>query len=110
MAAQAHDICERFLKQIVSDKFKSDDKDSSDLKKNILRTHSLSRLLIVIMRNTNICVPSNLLMKLSVIGNYYYTTRYPGKDSLLVTREILNACNVALNECIAFTDIVLENN
>lgn len=109
MAAQAQNICERFLKQIVSDKFKSDDKDSADLKKTLLRTHSLNKLLTEIKRNTDTEISSDLLMKLSAIDGYYFTTRYPGDDSLLVTKEILDMCNTAIDECKVFTDKVLKN-
>ena len=109
MAAQAHDICERFLKQIVSDKFKSNDKDSADLKESLLRTYSLSQLLTEIKRNTDIEVSSDLLTKLSAIGGYYLTTRYPGDDSILVTKEILDICNTAIDECNVFTDMVLKD-
>lgn len=109
MAAQAQYVCERFLKQIVSDKFKLNDKDFVDLKEELLRTHSLGKLLIEIKRSTDIEVSSDLLMKLSAIDGYYFTTRYPGDDSLLVTKEILDMCNTAIDECKVFTDKVLEN-
>lgn len=93
----------------MSDKFKLNDKDFVDLKEELLRTHSLGKLLIEIKRSTDIEVLSDLLMKLSAIDGYYFTTRYPGDDSLLVTKEILDMCNTTIDECKVFTDKVLEN-
>lgn len=108
MAAQAQNICERFLKQIVSDRFGADDKCTADLKKSLLRTHSLNKLLTEIKRNTDIEVSADLFMRLSAIDGYYFTTRYPGEESVLVTRDILEMCNAALEECKKFTDKVMS--
>lgn len=108
MAAQAQDICERFLKQIVSDNFDADNAYTADLKLTLLRTHSLNKLLIEIKRNTDIEVSADLLMKLSTIDGYYFTTRYPSDESILVNKDILDMCNIAIEECKKFTDAVLS--
>lgn len=74
----AQNICERYLKHLIDYYIKDVDTTT------ILRTHSISFLRIFITEHLqNFKCDWSVVM---LVNGYYYSARYPGKDSYIVTK------------------------
>ena len=99
MAAMGQSICERFLKHIIEQKFVPSTESELSEKQVILHTHSLNKLLKCIEKNTDVKFSSNEKSKINAINGYYFSTRYPGDDSIDVDKSDLDFCVEAMQIC-----------
>ena len=97
MGAMAQGICEKYLKHIIENYVKPDSYEENNERDNILRTHSLMRL----ARYLNENLPNFRVdrAKLRMIDGFYFTTRYPGEERIDVTKEDIEDCKIAIEEC-----------
>lgn len=92
----AQNICERYLKHII-DKYMEPVNDVEEAgKSNILRAHSLKRLIRYITDTMNIDIPSDTRNAMNSIDGFYYSMRYPGDDSYFASPEDIENAHAAV--------------
>lgn len=102
MGALAQGICEKYLKHIINEYVVPESLDENKEKADMLRTHNLNKLHKYISRN----LPDAQIDKrpLNVVNGLYFTTRYPGEESIMVDKEDLCEYIDAVKECKADID------
>lgn len=103
LAALGQNICERYLKHVVSEYAEPENTVEEAQKINILRTHSLRKLMQYISNDMSVEIPPDTEMKLSLIDGFYFTTRYPGDDSYLASARDIDKAYGAVNAARDFT-------
>lgn len=104
MAALAQNSCEKYLKHLI-DRYQEVNSRSEMLEKtDNLHSHSLSKLIRHLEANTDIRVPADAKAAMVQINGYYYSTRYPGDDSIEVNEEDIANCKIAIEKCKELTD------
>jgi hypothetical protein len=93
----ANSICERYLKHIIDVYFDADDEKAYARKQQILKTHSLRGLCAFINFNGLIAGLDN--NKICQADGYHRSARYPGDDSLFVSKEDVHAAWEAVLYC-----------
>lgn len=103
LAALGQNICERYLKHIVSNYSQPEtDREIRD-KENILRTHSLNKLMDYISRKMGIEIPETVEVNMNIIDGFYFTTRYPGDESYIPSERDIDKANRAVESTRDFT-------
>lgn len=87
MAVIGHEICQKYLKHIISRYAVPKNKGQAWEKEDALHSHSLHKLTKFIKRNTKLCLPEETAFELCCIDNLYFSTRYPGQDSYLASEK-----------------------
>lgn len=97
MGAIAQGMCEKYLKHIIETYVKPDSYEANNERDNILRTHSLMKLQRYLGNN----LPDFRIdrTKLRMVDGFYFTTRYPGEESIEITKEDIEDCKSAIEEC-----------
>mgnify|MGYP005762294613 CR=1 FL=1 len=97
MGAIAQGICEKYLKHIITEYIVPKSNEENYSKNTILRTHSLTKLLKYIRQS----LPDFEIDKkqIQAIDGYYFTTRYPGDDSITIDEVDIEDCKMAIEEC-----------
>lgn len=99
MGASSQNTCERYLKYIIEEMFYPQTESEEDNKVNILKKHNL-RTLVKFLRKNNLCdFSKDEIAAINAVNGFYYTTRYPGDDSISVDKEDIDDCMEALNIC-----------
>lgn len=78
MGAMAQGICEKYMKHLISEYYKPDDAMQQKDFENILRTHSLNRLMKFLKANMGAEFSKNTQTHMRMIDGFYFSTRYPG--------------------------------
>lgn len=99
MGANAQNIAERYLKYIVDEFAIPETEDEENRKRSVLRTYSLNVLLNYIMREMGIDVPITLKNNLLILNSLYFSTRYPGDDTVRLTVEDILQYKDILTDC-----------
>ncbi len=96
MAAQAQNICERYLKDVID--CYADKNDSKKRKEllSIMRQHDIVSLLDYVCSLVDIKLSGDVYNKIVSVNNYYIRTRYPVEDFIVVTRDVLIKCHTAI--------------
>lgn len=84
MGAMAQETCEKYLKHLIDEYVILGDSADNAKKTEILRTHNLTKLSKYIsshLPEVNLDRPS-----LNLVNGLYFTTRYPGDESIMVER------------------------
>lgn len=87
MAAMGQNICERYLKHIISEYVGTETQEEENQKEKALRTHNLRILEDYIRNDMGIAIPDDVDELLTKVNGYYFTTRYPGDESFLATEK-----------------------
>lgn len=95
--AIAQNICERYLKHIIDTYADRSTKEKENEVLAILRTHSLRTLLNFIKRKFKDFSIDDSAVK--SIDGFYFSTRYPGGDSVILTKDDFDECMIAVNAC-----------
>ena len=66
---------------------------------NILRTHSLNRLMKFLKGNMGAEFSKNTQTHMRMIDGFYFSTRYPGDDSIEIDGDDVETCNDAIELC-----------
>lgn len=96
LAALGQNICERYLKHIISEYAIPDTNHEMREKEWILKSHSLNKLMKYIMDDMGIKIPDEAETNMGVIEGFYFTTRYPGADSFMPTSRDIEKANRAV--------------
>ncbi|MCR4694132.1 MAG: HEPN domain-containing protein [Pseudobutyrivibrio sp.] len=99
MGAQAQAICEKYLKHLIDTEFSPANQGQEYEKTAVMKTHSLNRLMNFVANNIseNIISPETKAACRGVDG-FYFSTRYPGNDSIELTRDDLDLCIDAVDK------------
>lgn len=80
MAAGGQNICGRYLKHLISIYAAPDSEKEMYEKENVLKTHSLAKLIRYIKNDMGLSVPEEAETSMYRIDGFYFTTRYPGDN------------------------------
>ena len=86
------------LKSEVSSEELDDAMQQKDFE-NILRTHSLNRLMKFLKANMGAEFSKNTQTHMRMIDGFYFSTRYPGDDSIEIDGDDVETCNDAIELC-----------
>lgn len=106
MGAMAQEICEKYLKHLIEEYIIPQNSQDNFLKTEILRTHNLSKLSKYISSH----LPEVKLNRqaLNLVNGLYFTTRYPGDESIVVDKEDIGDYIDAVKECKRTVDMYME--
>lgn len=91
LATQCAQICEKYLKAVVTDHL-----IMNSTHKTLLQTHNLRSLLATIKETYNLEITSR---EIKYVGDFYFDARYPGDNFITVDEE-------SIEECIEITEKV----
>ena len=97
MGAMAQETCEKYLKHLIDEHVILGDSADNAKKTEILRTHNLTKLSKYIsshLPEVNLDRPS-----LNLVNGLYFTTRYPGDESIMVEKDDLDEYIDAVKKC-----------
>lgn len=97
MGAMAQETCEKYLKHLIDEYVILGDSEDNAKKTEILRTHNLTKLSKYIsshLPEVNLDRPS-----LNLVNGLYFTTRYPGDESIMVEKDDLDEYIDAVKKC-----------
>lgn len=97
MGAMAQETCEKYLKHLIDEYVILGDSADNAKKTEILRTHNLTKLSKYIsshLPEANLDRPS-----LNLVNGLYFTTRYPGDESIMVEKDDLDEYIDAVKKC-----------
>ena len=103
LGANAQEICEKYLKHLVSEYcIPENDQDAAGTER-VLHTHNLNALINFLEGRQIVldCETKNAILR---INGFYFTTRYPGEESFMITKNDLLDCIAAVDKCKAFVD------
>lgn len=103
LASMSQNICEKYLKHIISEYANPDCQEEAFRKQEILRTHSLRKLIRYIENEMGIAIPRTAKSSLHEVDGFYFTTRYPGDESFFASPEDIDSAFVAIENTRAFT-------
>ena len=87
------------MKHLISEYYKPDDAMQQKDFENILRTHSLNRLMKFLKANMGAEFSKNTQTHMRMIDGFYFSTRYPGDDSIEIDGDDVETCNDAIELC-----------
>jgi len=99
MGSLAQSICERYMKHIVSELYSPQNVDTQNKMMRVLRTHNLNNLINFLRNSMGIEFSPECETEMRIIDGYYFTTRYPGEDSILLDSRDLSHCMRAVSLC-----------
>lgn len=97
MGAMAQETCEKYLKHLIDEYVILGDSADNAKKTEILRTHNLtkhSKYISSHLPEVNLDRPS-----LNLVNGLYFTTRYPGDESIMVEKDDLDEYIDAVKKC-----------
>ena len=97
MGAMVQETCEKYLKHLIDEYVILGDSADNAKKTEILRTHNLTKLSKYIssrLPEVNLDRPS-----LNLVNGLYFTTRYPGDESIMVEKDDLDEYIDAVKKC-----------
>ena len=97
MGAIAQGICEKYLKHVIAEYVVPQNAQEMQEKSSILRTHSLAKLIKYTRTYLNDFVIDK--QRVQMIDGYYFSTRYPGEESISIDQEDIEDCKKAIEAC-----------
>lgn len=97
LAAAGQSICERYLKHLISEYAIPETERDMFLKDNILKTHSLRKLMNYCESEMGLSVGEEMRNVLERIDGFYFSTRYPGDESFLPTERDIDSAAAAID-------------
>lgn len=108
MGSMAQNICERYLKHIISEYAEPETEKEAMEKERALRSHNLRILTHYLRKKMDLSMPKDLIQALNSVNGFYFSTRYPGEDSITMDREDLEDCAKALKQCRHYVEELIE--
>lgn len=108
MAGIAQSICERYLKHIIDQYVHPKTINEEYEKKEYLRKYNLNALLRYVNANTDFQISKELCRTIKGADRYYFTTRYPGDDSIQVDKDMIADCMDAVEACRETTRYIIQ--
>ena len=102
IGATSQNICERYLKHIIDKYFIPSSDDENTVKNECLKTHNLKKLLNEISKFAKI--DADTVTAIKAVDGYYFSTRYPGDDAMIITQSDIDACKTAIKAAKNFAE------
>lgn len=99
MAADAQEICEKYMKHVIDQYYMAASMEEQAEYETVMRPHNLLKLVKFIEGKMGISLSAEMKNDLRSINGYYFTARYPGDESIEVTRDDLELCMKAVTSC-----------
>lgn len=99
MAADAQEICEKYMKHVIDKYFKPETEEEQTEYDIHMRTHNLNKLMHFLDQRMGLNFDRGVKAEMQIINGYYFTARYPGDESIEVTKEDLDVCADAVEHC-----------
>lgn len=99
MAADAQEICEKYMKHVIDKYFKPETEEEQTEYDIHMRTHNLNKLMRFLDQRMGLNFDRGVKAEMQIINGYYFTARYPGDESIEVTKEDLDVCADAVEHC-----------
>ena len=99
MAADAQEICEKYMKHVIDKYFKPETEEEQTEYDIHMRTHNLNKLMRFLDQRMGLNFDREVKAEMQIINGYYFTARYPGDESIEVTKEDLDVCADAVEHC-----------
>lgn len=96
LPAIAQNACEKYLKDIIDRFYEPQTNEENIGKISILRSHSLSKLLRFIEKQMDLCISDEAKDAIEGGDGYYFSTRYPGDNSIEVDERDMRKADKAL--------------
>ena len=87
ICAVGQSICERYLKHLINEYYNPADDAERKRQADALHSHSLSKICSFIRQNTDIPMDVNEKDKILKADGYYFTTRYPGDEFMVIEKD-----------------------
>ena len=99
MAADAQEICEKYMKHVIDKYFEPETEEEQTEYDIHMRTHNLNKLMRFLDQRMGLNFDREVKAEMQIINGYYFTARYPGDESIEVTKEDLDVCADAVEHC-----------
>lgn len=99
MGAMAQGICEKYMKHLISEYDIPENEKEEIQHTKILSTHSLDRLIKYLDKNMDLHFDQETKNEMKIIDGYYFSTRYPGEDSIELDKSDIDQCGWAILHC-----------
>lgn len=104
LASMGHNICEKFLKHVISEYAEAETDSEQQRKERVLHTHNLQLLMRYIQNDMGLEIPEETEINLERINGFYFSTRYPGDDSFIATGRDVEKANAAVESARDFVN------
>ncbi|MCD8221704.1 MAG: HEPN domain-containing protein [Clostridiales bacterium] len=92
----AQNACEKYLKDLIDRFFVPENNHELNEKTSIMRTHSLSKLLKFLEKQMDLEISDEFKDNIEKGDGYYFSTRYPGDNSIEVDMRDIRKADTAL--------------
>ena len=99
MAEDAQEICEKYMKRVIDKYFKPETEEEQTEYDIHMRTHNLNKLMRFLDQRMGLNFDREVKAEMQIINGYYFTARYPGDESIEVTKEDMDVCADAVEHC-----------
>lgn len=106
MAADGQEICEKYLKHLVSILVKPDTEQTNEELTRVMKTHNLRALLNYLRETAGLELDRTTENDILLINGLYFSTRYPGIDAIAPTQNDMDQCYQAIKTCQAIVEQV----
>ncbi len=107
IGAIAQNTCERFLKHLINEYIPVTYSNRQEVT-DILTTHNLNRLVNFWNHFSENAIPAKVANELRKINGFYFSTKYPGDDSLTLTRANIETCFTVVDLCKDTVDWIIN--
>ncbi len=107
LGAMTQNTCERFIKHLINQYIPVTNKNRFELTE-ILSTHNLNRLVNYWNSKSTMPIDSETASALKEVNGFYFSTKYPGDDSLTLNEEDYKICINAIEKCKQCVDSIIE--
>ena len=99
MAALAQNACEKYLKHLIDVYYVPEDRAEEDARTSAMHTHNLAKLTRFIRYDMGLDLDEEAEDAMDRINGFYFTTRYPGDESIEVDHRDIENCAMAIGAC-----------
>ncbi len=107
IGAIAQNTCERFLKHLINEYIPVTRENRHEVT-DILTTHNLNRLVSFWNHFSENKIPTEVSNELKRINGFYFSTKYPGDDSLTLSKENILTCFTVVELCKQTVDDIIR--
>lgn len=95
----SHNTCERYMKHLIDRYYSPNNKIEYLRTIDILHSNDLNSIKNFLHENMNLEYSENTSLLIDSINGFYFTTRYPGDNSMVASEADIDRCFKAVNEC-----------
>lgn len=99
LASMSQNVCERYLKHIIDTYYIPQNQEETDKKNNALKAHNLNKICKFLKNEMNIDLSKECQYSMKIIDGFYYTSRYPGDESVDIDLDDMKDCLNAMTIC-----------